>query len=122
MRVVVNRNLCESFGMCTGVAPEVFERVVGPLFLMEGMDDDVAKVRHDPVAERHAIDRSRLDAMVLLEPPLEFIDDGLEVRFAGSRADQEEIRVRRNAAQIDGYRPLGFFVRGDPGTQLEELC
>lgn len=25
MRVVVNRNLCESFGVCTGVAPEVFE-------------------------------------------------------------------------------------------------
>ena len=25
MRVVVNRNLCESFGVCTGVAPEVYE-------------------------------------------------------------------------------------------------
>jgi ferredoxin len=25
MRVVVNRTLCESFGMCMGVAPEVFD-------------------------------------------------------------------------------------------------
>jgi ferredoxin len=25
MRVVVNRNLCESFGVCTGVEPSVFE-------------------------------------------------------------------------------------------------
>jgi ferredoxin len=25
MRVVVDRNLCESYAMCTGVLPEVFE-------------------------------------------------------------------------------------------------
>ena len=42
MRVVVNRTLCESYGLCTGVLPEVFE-----------LDDDdlLVILQEDPPAE-----------------------------------------------------------------------
>ena len=57
-----------------------------------------------------------------MKPSFKLIDDGLEVRLAGSRANQKEIGIGYDPAQIDGDGVLGFFVRGDPGTELEELC
>jgi ferredoxin len=42
MRVVVNRTLCESFGVCTGVAPEVFDL---------GDDDILVILDENPSAE-----------------------------------------------------------------------
>lgn len=55
MRVVVNRNLCESYGVCTGVLPEVFE-----------LDDDdlLVILQDDPPDEL----RPKIDEAVRLCP------------------------------------------------------
>ena len=89
---------------------------------MKYVYDDVAKMCHHPVAGGHAVNRQGLDTVILMESSFQLVDDGFEVRLAGSRADQKEIGIGYDSAQIDGDGALGFFVRGDPCTELEELC
>lgn len=44
MRIIVDHDRCDTYGVCEQTAPEVFE--VG--------DDDLLHVRLDPVPEQHA--------------------------------------------------------------------
>ena len=59
--------------------------------------------------------------MVILPKALfQFVGDRLEVRLAGSRTNEEEIRERGNATQVDGDDALRLFVGGNFGTKLGE--
>ena len=85
------------------------------------MDDHIEIIGHDPLAEWDAVDGVGLDAVFLFQPIFELTHDGFEVRLARARADEEKVRERGDAAQVDGDEALGFFVRGDGGAEVEEF-
>jgi hypothetical protein len=85
------------------------------------MDDDPTVVGDDPLAEREAVHGERLDAVLLAQTVLEVVGDGLEVRLAGRRADDEEVGEGGNAAQVERDDVLGFLVRGDRGAELGKM-
>ena len=74
------------------------------------MHHDVAVIDDDPVAHWVAVDGGRGYRVVCLEAAFDFAGDGLEVRLGGAAANDEEIRERRDAAQIEGNNVLGLFV------------
>src|SRR5258708_2841824 len=83
-----------------GVVPEILETVHGALLGMEDVDDHVAVIRDDPLAEREAVNAERAELVLLLDAVLDFVCDGLELRLGGTAADDEEIRERGKFAQI----------------------
>ena len=61
---------------------------------MEDVDDHVAVVRDDPLAERIAVGADGALLVFLLKPVFDFIRDGLELRLGRAGADDEKIRER----------------------------
>ena len=74
------------------VIPHVLEPVECALLRMEDVDDHVAVVRDDPLAERVAVDAERADLVFLFQAILDFTGDGLELRLGCAGADDEKIR------------------------------
>jgi hypothetical protein len=103
-----------------GVAPQIFQGVVGPLFFREDVNHHIAVVRHDPLALWEAVHDQRLHMMVFPKPFLQLVRDRLQMRLAGAGANQEKIGERGDAAQVDGDDALRLFVGGDCGTELSE--
>ena len=58
---------------------------------MEDVDDHVAVVRDDPLADRIAVRVERAALVVLLDAVFDFAGDGLELRLGRAGADDEEI-------------------------------
>ncbi len=59
---------------------------------MENVNDNVAVVGDDPLAERIAVHAHRADLVLLFQPVLDLAGDGLELRLGGTGADDEKIR------------------------------
>ena len=59
---------------------------------MENVDDHVAVIRDDPLAERIAVRADGADLVLLLQPVLDLTGDCLELRFGRAGADDEKIR------------------------------
>ena len=85
------------------------------------MHDDAAKIRHDPLAEREAVDARRADAVLLAQAILEFAHERLQMRLRVPRADEKKIREARDAAHVEDDDVLGFFVGEDCGRELGEV-
>jgi hypothetical protein len=102
------------------ITPQIFERVVGALFLRKNVNHHVAVVRHDPLALRESIHHERFEVVILPQAFLQFASDRFEVRFAGAGTNQEKIGERRDAAQVDGDDAFRLFIGGYFGTKLGE--
>ena len=84
------------------------------------MNNYVTVVRYDPLTLWKSVNYEWLDLMILPKPFLQLIGNRLEVRLAGTRADQEKIGERGNAAQVDGDEAFCLFVGNYFGTKLGE--
>ena len=92
-------NLCGNLEFqARGVAPQVFERVVGSLLFRENVDHNIAIMRDNPLTLREPVDDQRFHVMIFPKAFLELICDCLEMRLAGAGAYEEEIRERGDAA------------------------
>ena len=58
------------------------------------MDDHVAVVGDDPLAERITVGADRADLVLFFQPVLDVTGDGLELRLRCTGADDEKIRER----------------------------
>jgi len=76
------------------------------------MDDHVAVIHDDPLAQRKAIHRARTNVVILLQLVLNLARDCLEMRLGRAGADDEEIGEVRNLAKVEGNDALRVFVRG----------
>ena len=88
---------------------------------MENVDDYVGVIRDDPLAGGVAVDGHWLDAVVEDEPVMHLTGDRFQVRLGGAGADDEIIRQRGDAAQVEGDDVFGFFFRGVVRAKAGEL-
>jgi hypothetical protein len=59
--------------------------------------------------------------MLLLQAPLEFASQRFEVRLRSARGDEEKIRERRDAAQIESDEIFRFLVVENAGAKPDEV-
>ena len=104
-----------------GVGPEIFERVIGALFLMKDMDDHIRKIRHDPLAQRKAVDARRADVVLLAQPVFEFTHECFQMRLRIARADDEKVRKAGQAAHVERHEVVRFFIGEDFHAKVGEL-
>jgi hypothetical protein len=95
-----------------GVAPKVFQGVVGALIGVKNVHEHGDVIDDDPLADGKAIDRCRPRVEAFLEPFLDFTGDGFEVRLARARADDVVIGERRNPAQIENDQVFRLLFGG----------
>ena len=88
---------------------------------MKCVDHQLAVIGDDPLAERQAIDGERTAAVFLPQAFLDVVHDGLELRLAACGADEEEIRERGNAAQIENDDVFRLLLGDEAGTELNEF-
>lgn len=91
------------------VRPEILEREVATLFFVEDVNHHVTEIGHDPVAQRKAVDAKGADSVIFFQGILEFSDDGFEVRFGRSGADDKEVGESRNFPQVEDDNVLCLF-------------
>lgn len=96
-------------GESGSVRPEIFECEVAALFLVKNVNDNISEVGHDPVAQREAVDAKGADSVIFFEGILELSDDGFEVRFGRSGADDEEVGERGNFPQVEDDNVICLF-------------
>ena len=88
---------------------------------MEDVDDHVGIIRDDPLAGRVAVNRHGRDAVLAPERVAQLAGDRFQMRLGRARADDEKIRERGDAAQIEGDDVFGFFVGGVLRAEAGEL-
>lgn len=103
------------------VGPELFERVVVAFFLMENVDDHIRKIRHDPLAQREAVDPRRADVVLFAQTIFQLAHERLQMRLRVSRADDEKIREAGQATHVERHDFVRFFIGEDFGAQVGEL-
>ena len=74
------------------VIPEILEAIHCALFRVEDVNDDVAVIHNDPLAERIAVGVERATLVILLDAVLDFARDGLQLGLGGTGANDEKIR------------------------------
>lgn len=84
------------------------------------MHHHVAEIRDDPLARGKAVDGHCFHTMFLLQTSLEIAGQRFEVRFRGARGDEEKIRERRDAPQVEDEEILRLFVVEDAGAEPDE--
>ena len=80
--------------------PHLFDVVEGPGLRAEDMDDDIARIDQDPIAERHSFDSCIANA-ALLQLIDEAVRDSANMTLRAPRGDDHEIRKRRLTGQRD---------------------
>jgi hypothetical protein len=95
------------------VTPKILEAVELAFFAAEDVHDDLHVIEHDPLARREPVHRHRANTVVVLQPIFDRARDRLQVRFRGSRANNEEIGETRDSLQIEDDDVLCLFVRGE---------
>jgi len=80
---------------------------------MKYVDDHLQVIEHNPLAGRETVNCHRSNRMILSQSRFNFICDCFELRLRRGRADHEEIRERRDRAQIQDDDVLRLFVRGE---------
>jgi len=94
------------------VSPEALKIVLFPDVGAHDVNDDVEKVQHLPGGADVAIDGAGAQIVVGAEFVGDFVDDGADVRLAGSREDDEVIRHRGNFANVKYNRIFSLFIFG----------
>src|SRR3954454_252160 len=92
------------------VAPQLLEPVELAHLGDEDVDDDVEVVHEDPARLAGALDAARELAVVLLEALADRVVDRLGLTVGVARADDEEVRVARHAAQVEHGEVDGLLV------------
>jgi hypothetical protein len=80
---------------------------------MEHVDDHLQVIEHDPLAGGETVNCHRPNRMILSQSRFNFICDRFKLRLRRGRADHEEIRERRDRAQIQDDDLLRLLVRGE---------
>jgi len=80
---------------------------------MKNVDDDLQVIEHDPLAGRKSVNRHGPNPMILFQARFDFIGDRFELRLGRGRANHEEVRKRRDRAQIKHDDLFRLFVRGE---------
>src|SRR3954449_11599226 len=104
------RNLFELDVEARDVAPQLLEAVELAHLGDEDVDDDVEVVHQDPARLAGALDTARQLAVVLLEALVDRVVDRLGLAVGVARADDEEVRVARHAAQVEHGEVEGLLV------------
>jgi hypothetical protein len=87
---------------------------------VEEVQDDVAVIGDDPLAEREAVHAERAARVIFFQAVFDFVGDGLQLRLGGAGADDVKIGEERQAAQVDGDDVLRLFIGGNSGAQACE--
>jgi hypothetical protein len=82
------------------------------------VDNHLQKVEHHPLAGGKSIDCDRSERVVFSQPGFDLVCNRFELRLRRTGADDEKIRERGNAAQIQDDNVLGLLVRGEFGAGL----
>ena len=101
------------------IAPEVLERIKGPLLVMKDVHDHIRIIGHHPLAGRKAVDAPWPDSMILAQTIFEFADDRLKVRLRVPRAEQKKVGEARDAAHVQRHEIFSFLIRRNFGAKLD---
>ena len=90
-------------------APELFEIVEAPDFRPEKMDDDIASIDQDPIADRHAFD-ARRGQPHFLERLRNALGNRADMAIRPAGSDQHPIGQRGLASKIEGGDVFGLGI------------
>lgn len=80
---------------------------------MKHVDNYLQIIENDPLARWKSVNRNGPNRMVLSQSRFNFICNRFELRLGRGRANHEEIRERRDRAQIQDDDLFRLFVRGE---------
>ena len=92
------------------VAPQIFEAVEPAFVAVEDVHDHLHVIEDDPLARWKTIDRCSANSVVFAQSCFDFAANRAQVRLRRSRAYNEEIGERGDAAQIEHDDLFGFLV------------
>lgn len=75
------------------------------------MDDHLHIIEHDPLAGGESVDRYRAGCVRGSDAFFDFARDRFQMRFGGSRADDEKVGETGDAFEIENDDVLRFLVR-----------
>ena len=88
---------------------------------MKDVRDHLHVIKHDPLAGRKSIHCRRTNAVIFLQPRLDFACDGFEMRLRRSGTDDKEIGEGGNLPQIENDDFFRFFIGSEFGAEFREI-
>ena len=80
---------------------------------MKDVDNDLEVIENDPLAGWEPVNRHGSNRVVLSQSGFNFVCDRFKLGLRAGGADYEEIRERRDRAQIQHNDVFRLFVRGE---------
>ena len=77
---------------------------------MKNVDDHLQIIEHDPLACGKPVNCHRPHGMVLSQSCFNFVCDSFQLRLGRGRANHEEIRERRDCAQVEDDDVFRLFI------------